>query len=241
MNSSLTIALVFLTYNEIDGVKALLPQLPDALTLGVDEMFSVDGGSNDGTREEFAKYHIPIHPQNSKGRGAAMRLAAARTQCTHMIFFSPDGNEDWRDISKFRGYFDQGYDLVIASRMMSGARNEEDDRLLRWRKWANNAFNLAANLLFRKEGTFITDTINGFRGLKREILEELDIQATGYTVEYQMSIRAMKHRKKIIEFPTQEGKRIGGETKAPSILTGIQFLRCVGEEIKRSSFFKAAS
>ena len=38
-----------------------------------------------------------------------------------LLFFSPDGNKDSRDIPKFREYLDQGYDIVIASRMMRDA------------------------------------------------------------------------------------------------------------------------
>ena len=91
----------------------------------------VDGGSQDGTIEQYAKHSVRVVPQTTRGRGAAMRLAAESTNADYLIFFSPDGNEDWRDISKFRSYFEQGYDLVIASRTTKGAHNEEDDQVLR--------------------------------------------------------------------------------------------------------------
>lgn len=233
-----TIALVLLTWNEIDGVTALLPHLKDTAPLGIDEIFAVDGGSKDGTLEQYARHGIPVHQQISRGRGEAMRMAAQRTSADYLIFFSPDGNEDWRDIPNFRPFFDQGYDLVIASRMMRGAHNEEDDELLRFRKWANNVFNLAANFLFRERGRYVTDSINGFRGIRRTLLEELRSDALGYTVEYQMTIRAFRKRKRVVEFPTREGVRIGGETKAPSVPTGLRFLKCLWGEL--SGPFKPA-
>lgn len=228
------VALVLLTFNEIDGLRVLLPKLKDLSVLGVDEIFAVDGGSIDGSIEEYQKYGVRVLQQRSRGRGEAMRFASQSTECDFLVFFSPDGNEDLNDISKFKKYLRDGYDLVIASRMMAGAHNEEDDQFFKWRKWANNAFNLLANLFFRRSGPFITDTINGFRAIRRTLLAQLQVDATGYTIEYQMTIRSFKHKLKIVEFPTQEGARIGGETKAPSIPTGIQFLKCLWRELVSS-------
>ena len=49
--------------------------------------------------------------------------------------------------------------MVIASRMMETAVNEEGAEFLRWGKWANNAFNLLANAFWNR-GTYVTDSIN---------------------------------------------------------------------------------
>lgn len=225
------IALTLLTLNEIDGVREYLPQLKDLKALGVDEIFAVDGGSTDGTLDEYAKHGIRVLPLRSRGRGEAMRMASKNTDAEYLVFFSPDGNEDIHDIILFRKFFLEGYDLVIASRMMKGARNEEDGELLRFRKWANNAFNYFANLWFRRQGDFISDSINGFRGMRRTLIEELALDAIGFTIEYQMTIRALVRGLKIWEFPTIEGARIGGETKAHSIPTGIRFLKCLWGEM----------
>ena len=225
------IALVLLSFNEIDGVSALLPSLCKTESLSVDEIFAVDGGSTDGTLEQYNKYGVPVHQQNSRGRGEAMRLATQFTDADYLVFFSPDGNEDLQDIPKFRPFFEAGNDLVIASRMCKGAYNEEDASFFKARKWVNNLFNLAANLIFRKTGSYITDSINGFRGLRKNLLSEIHSDAQGYTVEYQMTIRAMRAGMKVAEFPSHEGARIGGETKAPSFPTGVKFIKCLFEEI----------
>jgi hypothetical protein len=127
---------------------------------------------------------------------------------------------------------EQGADLVIASRMMKGARNEEDGQLLRWRKWANKAFNLMANLAFRRSGPFITDSINGYRAITAGAARRLQLDASDYTIEYQMTIRALKAGMRIIEFPTIEGQRVAGETQAQSIPTGLRFLKAYGRELK---------
>ena len=233
-DSPITIALVILTYNEVEGVRVLGKHLCDAEALRVDEVFAVDGGSTDGTLAVYEELGIEVHAQTSKGRGEAMRMAAQTSECSHLIFFSPDGNEDYKDIPRFREYFARGYDLVIASRMCRGARNEEDDRRLKPRKWANNLFNLAANVVFGLRGQpFVTDSINGFRGVRRTWLLETGTDAVGYTIEYQMTMRALAARLPIVEFPTHEGDRIGGESYAYAVPTGLRFLRCLAAETGR--------
>ena len=116
------IALVLLTWNEAEALKIILPKLKDISELSVDEIFAVNRESTDGTREVLEEFGISVFNQPFPGRGEAMCFSAELTDANHLIFFSPDGNEDWNDIHKFRSYFEQGFDLVIANRMMKCAR-----------------------------------------------------------------------------------------------------------------------
>ncbi len=226
------IDLIILTYNEADGLKHFLPLIPPLCQrLGLNGFLAIDGGSTDGSLEEYRRHHIPYVIQGKKGRGAAFEQAFCESQAEALIFFSPDGNEDLEDLPRFVDALRQGADMVIASRMMRGARNEEDAQFFRWRKWGNQLFTLAVNLLWNRQGPYITDTINGFRAIRRDAWEAMRIEAADYTVEFQSTIHALKLKKKIMEFPTREGQRIGGESYAKSLPTGIKFLRLLGREI----------
>jgi len=59
----------------------------------------------------------------------------------------------------------------------------------------------------------------------------LKIDAHGFVVEFQMSIRAMKLKYKVKEIPTIEGDRIGGKSTAKSIPTGLRALRLLFYEV----------
>jgi glycosyltransferase involved in cell wall biosynthesis len=226
------IALVLLTRNERPCLEVLFPKIPKpSEEQGFHEIYAVDGGSTDGTVEFLKSHNVPVLSQSRRGRGEAFLMAFDSIQADAFVFFSPDGNEEIADIKKFKGALRDGHDIVIASRMMKGAVNEEDHQVFKWRKWANNAFNIIANVLFRRKGPFITDSINGFRGITMSAAKKLQLTAYDYTIEYQMTIRALKHRLSIYEFPTIEGQRIAGETGAPSFQTGVRFLQRLWKEV----------
>jgi len=227
------VALCLLTYNERPCMEKIFPLIPaPSIDSGFDELVAIDGGSTDGTLDYYREHAVPVIGQSRRGRGDAFLLALEQVDADGYIFFSPDGNEDIRDLPKFKPLLENGADLVIASRMMKGAVNEEDIHFLKPRKWANNALNLLANILFRKRGPFVTDSINGYRAVTRRAAKELRLDAPDYTIEYQMTIRALKKRMAIVEFPTREGQRVAGETGASSFPTGIRFLNRLWAELQ---------
>lgn len=217
--------LIILTRNEISGLKALIRKIPFE---EVDEYFAVDYKSTDGTIEFFNKYKIPIVKQLQPGRGKAFSLGIKHARGKYLVFFSPDGNENPADITKLIDQLKQGFDLVIASRFMSGSRNEEDDKTLKFRAWANRIFSLIVKIIW---GGNVTDTINGYRAIKKQSINTLKLDASGFAVEYQMTIRALKTNMKIAEIPTIEGNRIGGESTSYAIPTGFKFIYYLFREI----------
>jgi glycosyltransferase involved in cell wall biosynthesis len=221
------ISLIILTKNEIQGTKAMVPKIPRE---SIDEIITIDGKSSDGTTQFLESQGIRVITQEKMGRGEAFRIAMEEASGDALIFFSPDGNEDPADIAKFRKFLDEGNDIVIASRMMKGARNEQDDEFFKLSKWVNQIFTLIANILWNRSGKYVTDTINGFRAVTKETWAKIKPDGSGYTIEYQSSIRAFKNRLKIAEFPTYEGNRIG-PGGAPRWNTGVAFIKCLWKEI----------
>lgn len=226
------IGLVILNRNEAEALPHVLPRIVQD---EVDLAFAIDGRSTDRSPALLREHGFHVLDQHSPGRGEAFRLAfaQARDQADALIFFSPDGNEDPADIPKFRPLLDAGADMVIASRMMPGAVNEEDTHWFRPRKWANKAFSLMAKVTWGRRQPKITDPINGFRAITVDAWDRLAPDGPGYTIEYQTSIRAYQLGLKVIEFPTVEGQRIGGQSDAKALATGIRFLRLYCAELAR--------
>lgn len=219
--------LVLLVLNEIDGLRQLWEQLPIA---DFARVVAVDGGSTDGSREFLAEQGIPVLDQPIRGRGVAFRVAAEATDTDRLVFYSPDGNEDPADIARLDDLIAGGADLAIASRFAPGAVNEEADAI-RARARVNQSLTWVANRLFNRQGPFVTDTINGFRALRRTALLELATTVKRFPIEYQISIRAMKRGWRIAELPTLEGQRAGGESKALSWPVGKDHLKVLFTEL----------
>lgn len=218
-------SLIILTRNEISGLRKLIASIP---TDSVTECFAIDYRSHDGTVEFFKNHNIRVIPQEKPGRGEAFRLGVANAKGEYLIFFSPDGNEDPADIPKLITHLSRGSDMVIASRFMRGSKNEEDDKLIKFRAWANRGFTWLANIFF---GRHITDSINGYRAITKKAFGNLHLDAEGFAIEYQMTIRAFKLDMKVTEFPTHESPRIGGASTAHAIPTGLKVLQLLLREI----------
>lgn len=225
-------SLCILTKNELPCLEVVLNDVVLACKKhNIENIYAIDGGSIDGTVEFFKKNNIKVLSQKNRGRGDAFHLAFKEIHSDLYIFYSPDGNEDINDVYKFLEYANQGADIIIASRMMKDSYNEEDENLLKFRKWANNIFNAMANITFRRSGKYITDSINGYRAITKDAAQSLKLDAVDYTIEYQMTMRAFKKGLNIVEFPTIEGKRLFGETQAKSIPTGLKFLKSYFREL----------
>lgn len=217
--------LIILTRNEINGLKSLIRKIPFE---AVDEYFAVDYGSTDGTVEFFEKHEIPVVKQKQHGRAEAFYLGVSHAHGKYLVFFSPDGNENPADIPLLLTQLKNGYNLAIASRFMKQSRNEEDDKILKFRAWANKTFTFIANMVW---GGKVTDSINGYRAIRKDAFEKLALDAKGFAIEYQMTIRALKLKMKISEIPTIEGNRIGGSSTSYAIPIGLRFVYYLFREI----------
>lgn len=226
------IALCILAYNEIDCLKIILPKLSQpGPSTGYHSIHAVDGGSTDGSLEFFRHNGIEPLIQANKGRGEAIKLAFKVIHTDAIIFFSPDGNENPEDLNRFSEYLIDGADLVIASRMMATSFNEEDIHWWRPRKWANLCFNFLANTFFGSRHYFVSDSINGYRAIRRDAAGHLNLTASDYTIEYQMTIQSMKNKLKIAEFPTREGQRVAGNSQVLSLQAGLRFTKRLFQEL----------
>ena len=225
-------AIVLLVLNEVDGLRQVWDRIPVSEFARI---VAVDGGSTDGSREFLQRKGVPILEQSIPGRGVAFRVAAEALDTERLVFYSPDGNEDPADILRLDDLLINGARVAIASRFAAGAVNEETD-FLRPRARVNQALTWLANRFFNR-GDYVTDTINGFRALKRADLLELSTTVKRFPIEYQISIRAMNRGWKIAEVPTIEGQRAGGESKAISFPVGKDHVKVLLTELPNAKFF----
>ncbi len=224
------ITLCILTMNEITGCKHDVPQIQREL---FDEIYAVDAGSKDGTIEYLQSIGIPVYIQPKRGLNAACVHAFEKCTTDALVFFHPKGSTPITDLGKFRPLFEQGYDLVIASRNIRGAHNEEDGRILKPRKWFVTSLALASALLFRREGPVVWDVLHGFRGMTVKGFCLVNPVDYGVSIDLEMVSRCYKKRLKRVEFPTKEMPRLAGITHFKALPTGWRLLKYIVRESKR--------
>lgn len=226
----MTVALCLVTWNEIAGCRHDIPLIDRKQ---FDQIFCIDGGSTDGTVEYLTEQGISVYRQTAKGLNQACKDGAAHCECDAFVFFHPKGSVPVEDAYRFREFFEEGYDLVIASRMLKGSRNEEDGKLLKPRKWFVLALSRLAAVLFKREGNYIKDVLHGFRGMRKDKFEEMNISDRSPSVDIEMVCRSYKLRMRRVEFPTKEEERIAGTTHFKAIPTGKKLLTYIFWEIGR--------
>lgn len=227
------ISLCLLTYNELIGCQHDVPQINE-IAKEFDEIVAVDGGSKDGTIDYLKTKNIPVYVQKKPGLNEAYRYAVKICSTDAIIFFHPKGSIPVKDLLLFRNLFQHGFDVIIGSRVIKGARNEEDNNVLKPRKWSMLALSLLIALKFRKRGPIIWDVLHGFRGLTLKAYKTLGLKDPGSaTIDLEMVVRSYKKRLKCIEFPTTETHRLANTSHFRAIPTGVKFIEYLQREFIR--------
>jgi len=220
------IALLIPTLNEIDGVKKIMPRIKREW---VDEIVFVDGNSTDGTVEYVKEQGYTLFLENGRGLRPTILKALNNIESDVIITFSPDGNCIPELIPSLIEKFKEGYDMVIASRYLNGAKSYDDNLVTSFGNWV---FTNSINLL---HGGRYTDAMNIFRIYRKNLYKELDLDKeityltpeklfhTKIGVEPILSVRAAKKKLKICEIPGDEPARIGGEAKLKVIRWGAAY------------------
>ena len=219
MNPS--VSLIVLTYNERLGFEKIMPRVKRSW---VNEIIVVDYNSHDGTIELAKKNGYKVIHQKNRGRGKAFRIGLDHAKGHVLMYFSPAGNEVPEDIPKLIEKMKEGYDMVIASRFAKFSKSEDSTFV---RTLGNRLFTKIVNLLFH---TSLTDSINGFRAIRKKVMIGLNTDAENFEIEIQMSIRCGIKGYKVAEIPTFEPKRLYGHGKLNTYADGWKYTKLIIRE-----------
>ena len=223
--------LVMYTMNEIEGVKGIFEKIPIDL---FDQFIVMDNHSNDGTVEFLEEHDVNVIQQKNPGRTNALIEAIEHASGDIIVNLSSDGNENPEDIPKILKKFEEGYEMVTASRFLPESKVDVEDDKLRIRVFGNKICAILVNLCW---GTNVTDTTNALRGFTKSCYKRAKLNTFGYTENFQLTIRCGKLKIKTAEIPTQELPRIGGVVKADTKGVMIDMIKVFLHELKIGNNF----
>lgn len=217
LSTKMDFCVVIPTKNEENTIGEIL----DSVKKFTHNILVVDGHSQDKTVSEVQKKGIRLVFDNRKSKGDALKVGVAHTKEEIIVFMDADGSHEISDIPKLIKPIIEGKaDLVIGSRMLGGS----DELHGTFNKFIRNTGNnLLAVLINKKWNTDLTDVENGFRAIRRDAFNKINLKSEGFTVEQEMVIRCLKNNFRISEIASHEFERKSGYSKLKTI-QGFKFI-----------------
>jgi dolichol-phosphate mannosyltransferase len=201
-------------------VSVVVPALDEEATIAAvlaavrphaDELFVVDGGSRDRTREIAAGLGVRVVRDGDKGKGSAIRHALEVASHPVVVFIDADGSHEPADVPRLVApILRDEADIVVGSRMTGGSDELFSDFPEFIRLTGSMIINLAINYRWNVR---LSDTQNGYRALSREVARSLGLEEDTTTIEQEMVMKALAAGHRVVNVPSHEYRRQGGESK----------------------------
>ncbi len=174
------------------------------------EVVVIDGSSSDATARLAAESGARVLTDAGRGKGLAMRDARGHIDTELTVFMDADGSHDAEDIPKLVAPILRGdADHVSGSRLLGGS-SELHGGFDEWARLAGSSFITAC--INRRYGVRLSDSQNGFRALRTEVLKNLKLRSRHTTIEQEMIVETLRTGRRMAEVPTHEYPRRAGES-----------------------------
>lgn len=186
----------------------------------IKEEIIVSDSSSDNSAAIAKKMGVKVVKHDKEGYGYAYQAGIKHAKGNIIIIGDADNTYDFSEIPKLLSKA-QWNDIVIGSRI----KGKIHKRAMPWlhRYIGNPLISFILRLLF---GSKVSDTQSGFRLIKKEAWEKLNLQTTGMEFATEMIIRATKQGMKITEVPIKYyPRKIGSQSKLRTFKDGWKHLR----------------
>lgn len=196
------------------------------------ELVLVDDGSTDGTIEllqtlDEPRLSIHFHDRN-RGKGAAIRTAAAKASGDYMIICDADLEYAPEDIpGLLRPIADGEATVVYGTRTFSS-----NSAFSFWYVMGNRTVTLAANILFN---SYISDLETCFKLMPTKLYRELDVTAPGFGMEAELTARLLARGIRPYEVAIHYKARSREEGKKLTWKDGVEALVILTRERARAA------
>lgn len=207
MNITKEITIVIPTKNEA----ATVGEIIEACREHSSDLLLVDGHSTDGTADIARSMGARVISDNGRGKGAAIRGTIPHLHRPVTVFIDADGSHDPTDIPKLvTPIFEGRADHVSASRLTGGSSELHGGFDECFRLMGSSFITACINHRFKVR---LSESQNGFRAIRTEVLSDLGLQEDITTIEQEMIMKTLKKGYRMAEVPSHEHPRKAGYSK----------------------------
>jgi len=215
-----SICVVIPVLNEEETVGQVVMDLPPTVQGYPVVKLVVDNNSTDRSAEIAEKAGARVVFENRRGKGAAMMRGVQTVAADIYAFIDGDATYPARDLEKIVSPIINGQaEMVVGSRLQGQIEkgsltflNRTGNRIVNW-------------LLSKMMDTNMTDSLSGFRGIRKESLEGLVLFSGTFGIEIEMTVEAVARGLRVMEIPISYRKRVGSRSKLRPFSDGVLVLK----------------
>lgn len=218
-----SISIIIPAYNEEKNIGNILfetASIMDGLYVPY-EIIVVNDGSSDKTGMIASAYKATVLSNGrNRGKGYSLRHALKIAQGDIIVTMDADGEHKPKEIPDLLKPLYNGTDIVAGSRFL--CQNAYVTTKLN--QIGNLFFNVAIMSLTGKK---VTDSQTGFRAIKREVLEMLNLESDGYEIETEITVKSLRNGFVLQEKPVCVERRKHGQSKIKLLRDGKRIFRAI--------------
>ncbi len=207
-------SLIIPARDEAEGLRHLLPKLPQYLPDDA-EILVVNDGSSDDTVAVCQMHGVRIvnHP-SPRGNGAAVKSGARAAMGKVLIFMDADGQHKPEDVLTLLEKFNEGFDMVV------GARGTGSHAGMH-RAVANDLFSRLATWMVQQR---IEDLTSGFRVVRADRFRKfLYLLPNGFSYPTTITMSFFRAGFNVAYVPINTPRRTAGKSHIRPLRDGVRF------------------
>ncbi len=205
------------TLNEAPTIGDLIREFREQ---GFEHILVMDGNSSDGTPDIARAAGATVRTQTGKGKGNAIIEAVEIIDEPYALMLDGDGTYSPEDADKMLDPLALGFDHVIGNRL------EDPDAGAFTR--LNLLGNQILNLIFKiAHGKDLRDILSGYRAFTLHSIRQMTLKETGFEIETEMAVEAVRNGQRITVVPVQYLSRPGTVTKLDPFQDGVRIFSTI--------------
>ncbi len=214
------ISIIIPALNEEKSIGRIIKKIKENMK-GYDYEIIVSDSSTDKTPEIAKENGARVVYPDKKGKGYAMKYAAAKARGKIIIFMDADGVNDPAYLKEMIKEMKE-YDVVMVGPNPRTIRKDvkfHDRVIFRIYYFLSTTLFLIAGMRFN------IDPLTGYRAIRKSLWEELKLESDDFRIESEMNLKIRDRKLKIKEIVCDFVQRVGGIGKSKLATNPVQILK----------------